>query len=177
MLKSEVRPCEPRCAKAAHAEGQFQILLPSREGAPVAAYFFLVAARRAASCRPWSFLADFEGDRSTRFDFLVPAIRNVGARHGCRDGLDEDSGAHFTRNFSAHGSIFSPFSSQCLRRTRRCLVAWRSFSGHLREERFHVLDSLESSFDAGTKFLLDENGRKLAQLEIGREMIAAIPGE
>jgi hypothetical protein len=38
-------------------------------------------------------------------------------------------GAHFTRNFSTHGSIFSPFSSQCLSRIRRCLVAWRSSAG------------------------------------------------
>ena len=36
------------------------------------------------------------------------------------------------------------------------------------------MDSLESSFHAWTKFLLDENRGKLAQLEIGREVIAAI---
>ena len=38
-----------------------------------------------------------------------------------------------------------------------------------------MLDSLQGPFDAGTKFLFDKNGGKLAQFKIGREVIAAIP--
>ena len=57
--------------------------------------------------------------------FLVPTDWERRHATGCRGGV-LDLGAHLTRNFSAHGSIFSPFSSQCLSRSSRCLVAWRS---------------------------------------------------
>ncbi len=88
----------------------------------------------------------------------------------------KDSGAHFRRNFSAHGNIFSPFSSQCLSRIKRCLVASRSSAGNC-QKRFHVLDPLQGAFDTGAKFLLDKDCGKPAQFEIGREVIAAVPGE
>ena len=39
-----------------------------------------------------------------------------------------------------------------------------------------MLDSLKGSLDTRAKFLLDENRGKLAQFQIGGEVIAAIPG-
>ena len=49
-----------------------KILLPSRERAWASLLILiLLLPRERTSCRPWSFLADFEGDRSTRFDFWL----------------------------------------------------------------------------------------------------------
>jgi hypothetical protein len=62
-----------------------------------------------------------------------------------------------------------PKANQAL---RRCLSL---VSRHFGKERFHVLDSLEGPLDAGAKFLLDEDGSKFAQFEIGRSRRA--PGE
>jgi hypothetical protein len=45
---------------------------------------------------------------------------------------------------------------------------------HIHEKRFHVLTWLESPFHACAKILV-KNGGKLAQLETGGVMIAAVP--
>ena len=45
---------------------------------------------------------------------------------------------------------------------------------HIHEKRFHVLNWLESPFHACAKLLV-KNGGKLAQLETGGVMIAAVP--
>ena len=76
---------------------------------------------------------------------------------------------------SLHKKLELPFFEPMLEARQTVSRRPALFSGHLSNERFHVLAAFVGPWDARAKLLLDKGGGNLTQLEISRELIATIP--